>query len=108
MLGRLKEKAQKAAANQCKLNIKLTTKTLASVANEADARIETTGTSSDSVTQRVHRAQVELLKDLQLGIANGLSPTEVRAIVTETIASEKVSQWPQMAIAHVFKSIEEG
>ena len=107
-MGWFKEKLQKAAANQSKLNIKLNAKTLVSVANEADASIETTGTSNDSDTQRVHRAQVELLKDLQLGIGNGLSPTEVRAIVTATIASETVSKGAQMAIDHALKSIEEG
>lgn len=39
----LKEKATQAAANQCKLNIRLNTKTLVSVANRADEDIKTAG-----------------------------------------------------------------
>ena len=62
MLKWLKQKAQAAAANQCRLNIRLNVKHLV-YAVENDGSIE--------------KNQRDLAKDMALGIANGLSVEDV-------------------------------
>ncbi|MEX2515519.1 MAG: hypothetical protein WD572_01210, partial [Gammaproteobacteria bacterium] len=61
----LKEKATKAAANQCKLNIKLNTRGLIATANDAAANISASGGSTNEADiRRVLKAQERLREDI--------------------------------------------
>lgn len=99
MLNWLKDKMTKAAANQCKFNIKINTQTLATIANKADARI-------DEDKKKVHSAQVSLLQDIQLGIANGLTIQEIREVVNEALKGEDLLEGAKIAVEHVLDSTE--
>lgn len=105
----LKTKAAQAAANQCKINIRLNTKTLAAISNKADENIAASGgaTNEDDL-RRVVKAQEALLKDIILGHSNGLSLDEIRSTVVEPeLKKIEVSKGARLAIDHVMKSAHE-
>jgi hypothetical protein len=105
----LKEKATQAAANQCKFNIRLNTKTLVSIANRATANINSSGgKTNDNDIRNVVRAQEDLLKDILLGYSNGLSLESIKKEVVDPILLEiEVSDGAIMAVDHVLKSAAE-
>ena len=105
MLKWLKEKAQKAAANQCRLNIGLNVRTLVSVANQADERIHQTGGSNPADINRVGATQHRLLDDIALGLANGLGLQAIESAFDEALAKEKVGNGARMAIDHVLNHV---
>src|SRR6266511_1286236 len=85
----LKEKATRAAQRQCKFNIRLNTKTLASIANRAYAHLSVSGWAVDEADQReVKNAQKVLLNDILLGYSNGLSLEEIKTSVIDPSLSE--------------------
>jgi len=74
----LKKKATQASAKQCKTNISLGIKTLASIANTADEHIIKTGGATDEDDiRRVVTAQESLFKDIVLGHSNCSSSAKV-------------------------------
>ena len=76
----LKERATLAAQKACKLNIRLNTKTLASIANRVDANLRASGGALNKADQReVQKAQEALLKDIMLGYSNGLTLEEIKS-----------------------------
>ena len=102
----LEKKATQAAANQCKLNIRLNTKTLAAISNTADENIVASGgaTNEDDL-RRVVKAQEELLKDIILGHSNGLSLEEIRnSVIGPELENIEVSDGARLAIDHVIKT----
>src|SRR5687768_8219293 len=105
MLKWLKEKAEKAAANQCRLNIGLNVRTLVSVANQADERIQQTGASNPADINRVSAAQHRLLDDIALGLANGMGIQGVERAFDEALAKEKVGNGARMAVDHVLNHV---
>ena len=100
----LKDKAEKAAASTSLLNVTINTKTLASIANQADSRIQQFGEMHAPDIEKVTKAQISLLTDIQLCLANGLTMNAVQAAIAEALASEYVSSGAKMAIEHVIKS----
>lgn len=106
MLKWLKDKATKAAANQCKLNIKLNTKTLISISNTAGENIHASGGSTnENDIRRVVKAQEELLKDILLGHSNGLSIEEIKNnVINPELEKNETSDDACLAIDHVIKS----
>ena len=105
----LKEKATQAAANQCKINIRLNTKTLVAISNMASEHINARGGAADEGDiRRVVKAQEDLLKDIILGCSNGLS---LKGIKDEVIEPElrkiEVNDGARLAIEHVLKTAAE-
>ncbi len=105
----LKDKATKAAANQCKVNIRLNTKTLASISNTASEHIdESGGDTNENDIRRVVKAQEELLKDIIYGHANGLSLEEIKHdVIDPALENIEVSHGAHLAIEHVMNSAAE-
>ena len=105
----LKEKATKAAANQCKINIRLNTKTLASISNTASEHINASGGATDEDDiRRVVKAQEDLLKDIILGHSNGLSLEEIKdAVIDPELEKIEVSDGARLEIEHVIKTATE-
>ena len=103
----LKKKATVAAQKQCKLNIRLNTKTLISVANRIDANIVRSGGAfSPSGQEEVHKAQEALLKDIILGVSNGLALDEIQALIVNPILDEEeVNEGVRIAVKHVIQSV---
>jgi hypothetical protein len=101
----LKKKATQAAANQCKTNIRLGTKTLISIANTADEHIiKSGGATDDNDIRRVAKAQESLFKDIVLGHSNGLSLEDIRETVINPILEKlKAGDGARLAIEHVIK-----
>lgn len=104
----LKEKATKAAANQCKLNIKLNTRGLIATANDAAANISASGGSTNEADiRRVLKAQERLREDIVLGLANGLSIENIKnSVITPEIEKFHASDEAKFAIDHVIKTID--
>ena len=105
----LKEKATQAAANQCKINIRLNTKTLTAIANTASEHINASGgpTDEDDI-RRVVKAQEDLLKDIILGHSNGLSLEEIRnSVIGPELEKIEVSDGARLAIEHVIRTAAE-
>ena len=105
----LKEKATQAAANQCKINIRLNTKTLVSISNTASDHIRASGgaTNEDDI-RKVVKAQEDLLKDIILGHSNGLSLDEIKdAVIDPELEKIEVSDGTRLAIEHVIKTAAE-
>ncbi len=105
----LKEKATQAAANQCKINIRLNTKTLVTISNKASEYIRASGdsTNEDDI-RRVVKAQEDLLKDIILGHSNGLSLEEIKnTVINPELEKIEVSDGAQLAIDHVIKTAAE-
>ncbi len=102
----LKEKATRAAQRQCKFNIRLNTKTLASIANRAYAHLSVSGWAVDEADQReVKNAQKVLLNDILLGYSNGLSLEEIKTSVIDPSLSEvAVGEGAKLAVDHVINS----
>jgi len=102
----IKEKATQAAANQCKINIRLNTKTLVSISNRADENIHVRGGATDeNDIRKVVNAQEGLLKDIILGCSNGLSIEEIRGEVINPVLEDlDVSDGAMLAVDHVIKS----
>ena len=75
----LKGKATQAAANQCKINIRLNTKTPVAISNTAGDHIRTSGgsTNEDDI-RRVIKSPEDLLKDIILGHSNGFPLEEIK------------------------------
>jgi len=105
----LREKATKAAANQCKTNIRLNTKTLAAISNTASEHIKASGGATDEDDiRRVVKAQEDLLKDIILGHSNGLSLEEIKdAVIDPELEKIEVSDGARLAIEHVLKTAAE-
>ncbi len=97
----------KAAANQCKYNIKLNVQTLVSIANETSAHINETDSFNDADNKRVFSAQKSLKDDVLLGIANELTIQDIREVIKDAISELEVSEGAEMAIEHVLESVEE-
>lgn len=105
----LKGKATQAAANQCKINIRLNTKTLVAISNKASDHTRTSGgsTNEDDI-RRVVRAQEGLLKDIILGHSNGLSLEEIKNdVIDPELKKIEVSDGARLAIEHVIKTAAE-
>jgi predicted Zn-dependent protease len=100
----LKEKAEKAAAKQSLFNVKVNVKTLVSIANRADSRIQISGEPNAADVEKVGKAQSRLLKDVELCIANGLTVAQVQSAITEGLSAETVSPGARMAIDHVINT----
>lgn len=106
MLKWLKKKATKAAANQCKINIRINTKTLVTISNRADDHVANSGgsTNEDDI-HKVVNAQERLLTDIMYGVSNGLSLDEIKiAVIDPELEKVKVSDGAQLAIEHVIKT----
>lgn len=105
----LKEKLTAAAQKQCKLNIRLNTKTLVAVANRVDEHMRASSGALNEADQRqVHNAQEALLKDIILGYSNGLSLEEINSsIIDPTLGEVEVSEGAQLAVEHVITSAAE-
>lgn len=105
----LKEKATQAAANQCKINIRLNTKTLVAISNTASVHINAHGgATGEGDIRKVVKAQEDLLKDIILGHSNGLSLEEIKEKVIEhELEIIEVSDGARLAIAHVLKTAAE-
>lgn len=89
MLKWLKKKANQAVVNQCKLNIKISTKTLITVSSLANKSLVATGGDvNDKNIRKVSKAQEELLKDIILGCSNGLSIEDIQAMLIYPIWEE--------------------
>jgi hypothetical protein len=106
MLKWLKEKATKAAANQCKINIRINTKTLVTVANRADDHlVNSGGSTNERDIRKVANAQKSLLTDIMYGVSNGLSLDEIKIdVIDSELKKVKVSDGAQLAIEHVIKT----
>ena len=102
----IKGKATQAAANQCKINIRLNTKTLVAISNKADENIQSSGGSTnDGDIQKVVKAQEELLKDIILGHSNGLSIEEIKNTVVNPVLEDiEVSDGASLAVEHVMST----
>jgi len=106
-MGWLKEKMTKAAANQCRLNIKLNVKTLVLTSNEVNAHINERGGSTDSEKEQVLAAQNSLKDDILLGISNELTMEDIRGVVKDAVKGIEVSEGAEMAIKWVFGSVKD-
>lgn len=104
----LKDKATKAAANQCKFNIKLNTRGLIATANEAAANIRTSGGStSESDIRRVLKDQERLREDIVLGLSNGLSIEDIKnTVINPEVEKFNASDEAKFAIDHVIETID--
>ena len=105
----LKEKATQAAANQCKINIRLNTKMLVSISNTASDHIRASGgaTNEDDI-RKVVKAQGDLLKDIILGHSSGLSLDEIKnTVIDPEIEEIEISDGARLAIEHVLKTAAE-
>ncbi len=105
MLKWFKDKAQKRAANQCKVNIRLGTKTLVMRSNSAYDRILATGTENDVDVARVHSAQEGLLRDIHLGMANGLQVDEIVQVIEEATEDTDMTKGARIPLDNVLGSV---
>ncbi len=105
----LKEKATQAAANQCKINIRLNTKTLAAVSNTASEHINASGVATDEDDIRiVVKAREDLLKEIIHGHSNGLSLEEIKdTVINPELEKIEVSDGARLAIEQVIKMAAE-
>ncbi len=101
----LKEKAAQAAANQSKINIRLNTKTLATISNTVSEHINASGDAIDGDdVLRVFKAREDLLKDIILGHSKGLSLEEIKdAVIYPELERIEVSDSARLAIEQVIK-----
>ena len=109
----LKEKVALAALRQTKLNIRLNTKTLVSIANRAYKNIIVSGGEVNKEDQtRVYKAQKALLADILLGHSDRLALEEIATIVIDASIEEaggrsQLSGGALRAITHVINSAAE-
>ena len=106
MLKWLKKKATKAAANQCKINIRINTKTLVTIANRSDDHfVNSGGSANERDIRKVVNAQKRLLTDIMYGVSNDLSLDEIKIdVIDSELKKVKVSDGAQLAIEHVIKT----
>jgi hypothetical protein len=106
MFNWLKKKANLSVQKTCKFNITLSTKTLVSIANRADANLRASGyLLNKSDQQEVVKAQKSLLTDIFLGHKNGMSLDEIKfSIINPLLADIQVSEGAQRAVDHVINS----
>lgn len=97
---------EKKAAQQSLKNIRINSETLIRVANEADKKIEETGSSNERQTKRIASHQKSLLTDIQLALGNKASMEEVLAAVEGAKSKVTVSTGAEMAIKHVLSYVE--
>lgn len=95
------KKLQAAAANQCKTNIRINTKTLVLVGNKVETELHNTLGVGERLSRQVQSEQQELLNDIMLGLSNGLALEEIRSCIDEALTRIEVSKSAQMAVDHV-------
>jgi chorismate mutase len=105
MLKWFKDKAQKLAANQCKVNIRMGTKTLVMRSNSTYDRILATGRHNDGDVERVRSAQEGLLREIHLGMANGLQVDEIVQVIEEATEDMDMTKGARMPLDNVLDSI---
>jgi len=105
----MKEKAAQAAANQCKVHIRLNTKTLTAVSNTASEHVNASGGAIDGDDiLRVFKAREDLFKDIILGHSRGLSLEEIKdAVIDPELEKIEVSDSARLAIEQVIKTAAE-
>lgn len=87
-------------------NVRINAETLILVANEADKKIEETGSSNEKQTKRISPHQKSLLTDIQLALGNKASMAEVLAAIEDAESNVTVSAGAEMAIKHVLSYVE--
>lgn len=99
----LKEKATQAAANQCKINIRLNTKTLVATYNKASEPLRMSGGSvNDDDIRKLGKAQEGLLKEIILGHSNGMSLDDImNTVINPVLDKAEVSDGALLAVEHV-------
>lgn len=100
----LKQKAIGAAQNQCRLNIKLTTKSLILVADQADAAIQSAGDSNESQKSEVLSRQQRLFQELLLAHSNGIQVDELKSMLDSLVSDNASTQGASIAVQHTFDS----
>jgi hypothetical protein len=101
MFGWLKKKA----AQQSLFNVRINSRTLILVADEADERIRVTRMADPVKTREVVHAQQALLRDAQLALQNGASMGEVSSQIEAAKGKHPPSEGALMAIANVLRHL---
>ena len=101
----LKERAEKASANQVRSSIALDARRLVDVSNQIDERIHRTGEADSFDIERVCAAQQRLLDDIALGLANRLSLQDIEGVISGAFPVHTVSEGAGMALNHVLKHV---
>jgi len=104
----LKEKATKAAANQCRSSIALDVRRLVAISNQAEEHLNQTGGANRSDVERVIAAQHRLLDDITLGLSNRLSLQDVESGIGEALERETVGDGARMAVNHILNHVRSG
>ena len=104
MLGWLKQKAIVAAQNQCRTNIKLSTKSLILVADEVDASIQSMGDSTESQKNAVVQRQQQLFQELCLSHSNEMSVDEIKSMLDSLLGQNASTDGARMAVQHSYQS----
>jgi hypothetical protein len=106
MFNWLTGKATRAAVIHCKLNIRLNTKRLISVANRANKNITASGGTIND--DDIASAQKRLLADMLHGNSMGISIENIKNNVMDPLLHKlKVSNRAKIAVEHVYKSAVE-
>ena len=92
MLKWLKEKAEAAAANQCRFNIRLNAKSLVDMAQRQ---------------RNFDRDKRELGKDMVLGIANGLNAEDVINESEKAILSLDINTEARKGLEEIYQEVRE-
>src|SRR5262245_43978248 len=100
-----KEKAERAAANQCRSSIAVDVQRLVAVSNQTEEHINQTGEANRSDVERVIAAQHRLLDDINLGLSNRLSLQDVESGIGEVLARETVGDGARMAVNHILNHV---
>ena len=100
-----KKKADRAGADESRLNIALDVRRLVAISNEVNDRIDRTGWASPSYIEGVSTTQRRFLDDIVLGLSNRLSLQEIEGTIGEELARETVSMGARMAVDHVLNHV---
>ena len=103
-----KKKAEKDAANECRLNIEHDVRILVAIANHVNECIDLTGWARSSDIEVISVNQRRFLDDITLGLSNRLSLTDIEGAIGEALARETVSTGARMAIDHILNHVRSG
>lgn len=101
----LKEKAEKAAAKQCRSSVVLDVRRLVAVSNQVEEHLNQTGDANQADIERVIAAQHRLLDDIALGLAKRLSLQDIESGIGEALARETVGEGARMAVNHIVNHV---
>ncbi|MFN3461161.1 MAG: hypothetical protein ACK4ZN_09140 [Oceanibaculum sp.] len=95
---------KKAARKTSAYNIKINTRTLISITNSADEKIQKQETLSSRELKEVRKSQESLMKDIILFLSNNGSMEEVENIINAESKKYKTTRGAEIAIKHVIES----